>query len=168
MEIWFKVLDPHWSPCVWTPCLIHPSVTTSVSDTHRLSDVGFFNSTLNVFLQVDLGTPSFPHRLLNTVARRHAAVIADLDALLAKSTGVMATRRQWALGTKPSPAWSWSVFLNLHLKLIYLTFSCYSKSTVLLFPSNTVEALYIYKYIKVFFDKILRLYFYICDVHEYM
>ncbi|TNN56523.1 StAR-related lipid transfer protein 9 [Liparis tanakae] len=43
---------------------------------------------------VDLGTPSFPHRLLNTVARRHAAVIADLDALLSKSTGVMATRRQ--------------------------------------------------------------------------
>ncbi|KAM4542480.1 uncharacterized protein stard9 isoform 2-T2 [Odontesthes bonariensis] len=30
-------------------------------------------------LQLDLGTPSFPHRLLNTVARRQAAVIADLD-----------------------------------------------------------------------------------------
>ncbi|KAM8916178.1 uncharacterized protein stard9 isoform 2-T2 [Spinachia spinachia] len=38
-------------------------------------------------LQVDLGTPSFPHRLLSTVARRHAAVIADLDVFLAKSTG---------------------------------------------------------------------------------
>uniref|UniRef100_G3PAT3 START domain-containing protein n=1 Tax=Gasterosteus aculeatus TaxID=69293 RepID=G3PAT3_GASAC len=35
-------------------------------------------------LQVDLGTPSFPHRLLSTVARRHAAVIADLDDFLAK------------------------------------------------------------------------------------
>ncbi|XP_029900373.1 stAR-related lipid transfer protein 9 isoform X2 [Myripristis murdjan] len=34
-------------------------------------------------LQVDIGTPSFPHRLLNTVARRQAAVIAELDALLA-------------------------------------------------------------------------------------
>ncbi|XP_038584201.1 stAR-related lipid transfer protein 9 isoform X2 [Micropterus salmoides] len=34
-------------------------------------------------LQVDLGTPSFPHRLLNTVARRQAAVIADLDVFLA-------------------------------------------------------------------------------------
>lgn len=33
-------------------------------------------------LQVDLGTPSFPHRLLNTVARRQAAVIADLDVFL--------------------------------------------------------------------------------------
>ncbi|XP_072220792.1 uncharacterized protein stard9 [Leuresthes tenuis] len=33
-------------------------------------------------LQLDLGTPSFPHRLLNTVARRQAAVIADLDAFL--------------------------------------------------------------------------------------
>ncbi|XP_074515927.1 uncharacterized protein stard9 isoform X2 [Sebastes fasciatus] len=40
-------------------------------------------------LQVDLGTPSFPHRLLNTVARRQAAVIADLDAFLTKSTGLM-------------------------------------------------------------------------------
>ncbi|XP_015825150.3 uncharacterized protein stard9 isoform X2 [Nothobranchius furzeri] len=30
-------------------------------------------------LQVDLGTPSFPPRLLNTVAKRQAAVIADLD-----------------------------------------------------------------------------------------
>ncbi|KAG7237994.1 hypothetical protein INR49_031348, partial [Caranx melampygus] len=30
-------------------------------------------------LQVDLGTPSFPPRLLNMVARRQAAVIADLD-----------------------------------------------------------------------------------------
>uniref|UniRef100_A0A8C2XMM0 START domain-containing protein n=1 Tax=Cyclopterus lumpus TaxID=8103 RepID=A0A8C2XMM0_CYCLU len=45
-------------------------------------------------LQVDLGTPSFPHRLSNTVARRHAAVIADLDVLLAESTGVMATHQQ--------------------------------------------------------------------------
>ncbi|XP_039992589.1 stAR-related lipid transfer protein 9 isoform X2 [Xiphias gladius] len=34
-------------------------------------------------LQVDLGTPSFPARLLNTVARRQAAVIADLDVFLA-------------------------------------------------------------------------------------
>ncbi|XP_060938499.1 stAR-related lipid transfer protein 9 isoform X2 [Limanda limanda] len=34
-------------------------------------------------LQVDLGTPSFPSRLLSTVARRQAAVIADLDAFLA-------------------------------------------------------------------------------------
>ncbi|XP_029982537.1 stAR-related lipid transfer protein 9 isoform X2 [Sphaeramia orbicularis] len=34
-------------------------------------------------LQVDLGTPSFPQRLLNTVARKQAAVIADLDAFLA-------------------------------------------------------------------------------------
>ncbi|XP_035529303.1 stAR-related lipid transfer protein 9 isoform X1 [Morone saxatilis] len=34
-------------------------------------------------LQVDLGTPSFPHRLLNTVALRQAAVIADLDVFLA-------------------------------------------------------------------------------------
>ncbi|KAF7665803.1 hypothetical protein LDENG_00131530 [Lucifuga dentata] len=34
-------------------------------------------------LQVDLGSPSFPHRLLNTVARRQAAVIAELDAFLA-------------------------------------------------------------------------------------
>ncbi|KAM4625215.1 stAR-related lipid transfer protein 9-like [Polymixia lowei] len=34
-------------------------------------------------LQVDLGTPSFPHRLLSTVSRRQAAVIAELDALLA-------------------------------------------------------------------------------------
>ncbi|XP_077945787.1 uncharacterized protein stard9 isoform X2 [Gasterosteus aculeatus] len=42
-------------------------------------------------LQVDLGTPSFPHRLLSTVARRHAAVIADLDDFLAKSTGLQAT-----------------------------------------------------------------------------
>ncbi|XP_026194981.1 stAR-related lipid transfer protein 9 isoform X2 [Anabas testudineus] len=33
-------------------------------------------------LQVDLGTPSFPQRLLNTVARRQAAVIADLDVFL--------------------------------------------------------------------------------------
>uniref|UniRef100_A0A1A7X3I3 START domain-containing protein n=1 Tax=Iconisemion striatum TaxID=60296 RepID=A0A1A7X3I3_9TELE len=33
-------------------------------------------------LQVDLGTPSFPPRLLNTVARRQAAVIADLDVFL--------------------------------------------------------------------------------------
>nr|XP_046268168.1 stAR-related lipid transfer protein 9 isoform X2 [Scatophagus argus] len=36
-------------------------------------------------LQVDLGTPSFPHRLLNTVARRQAAVIADLDDFLSSS-----------------------------------------------------------------------------------
>ncbi|KAM4540829.1 uncharacterized protein stard9 [Fundulus diaphanus] len=34
-------------------------------------------------LQVDLGTPSFPQRLLNTVARRQAAVIANLDDFLA-------------------------------------------------------------------------------------
>ncbi|XP_070776842.1 uncharacterized protein stard9 [Enoplosus armatus] len=34
-------------------------------------------------LQVDLGTPSFPHRLLSTVARRQAAVIADLNVFLA-------------------------------------------------------------------------------------
>ncbi|XP_054894713.1 stAR-related lipid transfer protein 9 [Poeciliopsis prolifica] len=34
-------------------------------------------------LQVDLGTPSFPQRLLNMVARRQAAVIADLDVFLA-------------------------------------------------------------------------------------
>ncbi|XP_051807030.1 stAR-related lipid transfer protein 9 isoform X2 [Acanthochromis polyacanthus] len=33
-------------------------------------------------LQLDLGTPSFPHRLLNTVARRQAAVIADLDVFI--------------------------------------------------------------------------------------
>ncbi|XP_023127727.2 stAR-related lipid transfer protein 9 [Amphiprion ocellaris] len=33
-------------------------------------------------LQLDLGTPSFPHRLLNAVARRQAAVIADLDAFV--------------------------------------------------------------------------------------
>uniref|UniRef100_A0A1A8FPB8 START domain-containing protein n=1 Tax=Nothobranchius korthausae TaxID=1143690 RepID=A0A1A8FPB8_9TELE len=33
-------------------------------------------------LQVDLGTPSFPPRLLNTVAKRQAAVIADLDVFL--------------------------------------------------------------------------------------
>ncbi|XP_042356076.1 stAR-related lipid transfer protein 9 isoform X2 [Plectropomus leopardus] len=43
-------------------------------------------------LQVDLGTPCFPHRLLNTVARRQAAVIADLDVFLAKSAGHMKTR----------------------------------------------------------------------------
>ncbi|XP_031703688.1 uncharacterized protein stard9 isoform X4 [Anarrhichthys ocellatus] len=42
-------------------------------------------------LQVDLGTPSFPQRLLNTVARRHAAVIADLDVFLARSTGLTTT-----------------------------------------------------------------------------
>ncbi|KAK1893422.1 StAR-related lipid transfer protein 9 [Dissostichus eleginoides] len=42
-------------------------------------------------LQVDLGTPSFPPRLLNTVARRHAAVVADLDVFLTKSTGLMNT-----------------------------------------------------------------------------
>ncbi|KAM6912353.1 stAR-related lipid transfer protein 9-like [Xenentodon cancila] len=35
-------------------------------------------------LQLDIGTPSFPHRLLNTVARRQAGVIADLDAFLAQ------------------------------------------------------------------------------------
>ncbi|MED6257638.1 hypothetical protein ATANTOWER_028633 [Ataeniobius toweri] len=34
-------------------------------------------------LQVDIGTPSFPQRLLNTVARRQAGVIADLDVFLA-------------------------------------------------------------------------------------
>ncbi|XP_076013447.1 uncharacterized protein stard9 isoform X2 [Genypterus blacodes] len=33
-------------------------------------------------LQVDLGTPSFPHRLLNAVVRRQAAVIADLGDFL--------------------------------------------------------------------------------------
>lgn len=32
-------------------------------------------------LQVDLGTPSFPQRLLGTVARRQAAVLAELDSL---------------------------------------------------------------------------------------
>ncbi|XP_034714895.1 stAR-related lipid transfer protein 9-like isoform X2 [Etheostoma cragini] len=42
-------------------------------------------------LQVDLGTPSFPHRMLNTVSRRQAAVIAGLDAFLAKSTGLTKT-----------------------------------------------------------------------------
>lgn len=47
-----------------------------------------------VLLQVDLGTPSFPHRLLNTVARRQAAVIADLDVFLAKSAGLMKTHQQ--------------------------------------------------------------------------
>lgn len=31
--------------------------------------------------QVDLGTPSFPQRLLGTVARRQAAVLAELDSL---------------------------------------------------------------------------------------
>ncbi|KAI9541043.1 hypothetical protein NQZ68_034804 [Dissostichus eleginoides] len=45
-------------------------------------------------LQVDLGTPSFPPRLLNTVARRHAAVVADLDVFLTKSTGLMNTPQQ--------------------------------------------------------------------------
>lgn len=45
-------------------------------------------------LQVDLGTPSFPPRLLNTVARRHAAVVADLDVFLTKSTGLMKTPQQ--------------------------------------------------------------------------
>ncbi|KAF3700982.1 StAR-related lipid transfer protein 9 START domain-containing protein 9 [Channa argus] len=34
-------------------------------------------------LQVDLGTPSFPQRLSNTVARQQAAVISDLDIFLA-------------------------------------------------------------------------------------
>ncbi|KAJ0008642.1 hypothetical protein NQD34_016057 [Periophthalmus magnuspinnatus] len=34
-------------------------------------------------LQVDLGAPSFPQRLLNTVVRKQAAVIADLDAFVA-------------------------------------------------------------------------------------
>ena len=38
---------------------------------------------LHLPLQLDLGTPSFPPRLLNTVARRQAAVIADLDVFLA-------------------------------------------------------------------------------------
>ncbi|XP_068194414.1 uncharacterized protein stard9 isoform X2 [Antennarius striatus] len=33
-------------------------------------------------LQVDLGTPSFPRRLLSSVARRQASVIADLDVFL--------------------------------------------------------------------------------------
>uniref|UniRef100_A0A3P8SU89 Kinesin motor domain-containing protein n=1 Tax=Amphiprion percula TaxID=161767 RepID=A0A3P8SU89_AMPPE len=37
-------------------------------------------------LQLDLGTPSFPHRLLNAVARRQAAVIADLDAFVSSKT----------------------------------------------------------------------------------
>ncbi|KAM9433425.1 uncharacterized protein stard9 isoform 2-T2 [Salvelinus alpinus] len=32
-------------------------------------------------LQVDLGTPSFPQRLLGSVARRQAAVLAELDSL---------------------------------------------------------------------------------------
>ncbi|KAJ4939755.1 hypothetical protein JOQ06_029191 [Pogonophryne albipinna] len=45
-------------------------------------------------LQVDLGTPSFPPRLLNTVARRHAAVVADLDVFLTKSTVLMKTPQQ--------------------------------------------------------------------------
>ncbi|XP_037342358.2 uncharacterized protein stard9 [Pungitius pungitius] len=42
-------------------------------------------------LQVDLGTPSFPQRLVSAVTRRHAAVIADLDVFLAKSTGLQTT-----------------------------------------------------------------------------
>lgn len=42
-------------------------------------------------LQVDLGSPSFPHRLLNTVSRRQAAVIADLDVFLASQTSGMKT-----------------------------------------------------------------------------
>ncbi|XP_013886956.1 stAR-related lipid transfer protein 9 isoform X2 [Austrofundulus limnaeus] len=33
-------------------------------------------------LQVDLGSPSFPPRLLDTIARRQAAVIADLDVFV--------------------------------------------------------------------------------------
>uniref|UniRef100_A0A8C8DZB6 START domain-containing protein n=1 Tax=Oryzias sinensis TaxID=183150 RepID=A0A8C8DZB6_9TELE len=33
-------------------------------------------------LQLDLGSPSFPRRLLSSVARRQAAVIADLDVFL--------------------------------------------------------------------------------------
>ncbi|KAM9354087.1 stAR-related lipid transfer protein 9-like [Pholidichthys leucotaenia] len=36
-------------------------------------------------LQVDLGTPSFPLRLLSTVAKRQATVIADLDGFLSSS-----------------------------------------------------------------------------------
>ncbi|XP_072314304.1 uncharacterized protein stard9 [Eucyclogobius newberryi] len=34
-------------------------------------------------LQVDIGAPSFPQRLLNAIARKQAAVIADLDAFVA-------------------------------------------------------------------------------------
>ncbi|XP_028292997.1 stAR-related lipid transfer protein 9-like [Gouania willdenowi] len=34
-------------------------------------------------LQLDLVSPSFPHRLLNTVSRRQAAVVANLDVFLA-------------------------------------------------------------------------------------
>lgn len=35
-----------------------------------------------VLFQVDVGTPSFPQRLLKTVVRRQSAVIADLDVFL--------------------------------------------------------------------------------------
>lgn len=33
-------------------------------------------------LKVDLGTPSFPQRLLSSVVRKQAAVVADLDVFL--------------------------------------------------------------------------------------
>lgn len=42
----------------------------------------FASRLLPPSLQVDLGTPSFPQRLLGAVARRQAAVIADLDVFL--------------------------------------------------------------------------------------
>ncbi|KAF4083998.1 hypothetical protein AMELA_G00123810 [Ameiurus melas] len=38
--------------------------------------------TVIYLLQVDLGTPTLPQRLLNVVARKQAAVIADLDSFL--------------------------------------------------------------------------------------
>ncbi|XP_053365592.1 stAR-related lipid transfer protein 9 [Clarias gariepinus] len=38
--------------------------------------------TVIYLLQVDLGTPSLPQRLLNVVAKKQAAVIADLDSFL--------------------------------------------------------------------------------------
>lgn len=37
---------------------------------------------LRLTLQVDLGTPTLPQRLVNEVARKQAAVIADLDSFL--------------------------------------------------------------------------------------
>ncbi|XP_074547806.1 uncharacterized protein stard9 isoform X3 [Halichoeres trimaculatus] len=43
-------------------------------------------------LQVDVGTPSFPPRLLSSVSRRQAAVIADLDAFLRPQSSRMKTR----------------------------------------------------------------------------
>lgn len=47
---------------------------------YRMSFVISVSSS--VYFQLDLGTPSFPHRLVNAVARRQAAVIADLDVFL--------------------------------------------------------------------------------------